>query len=634
MPKEEPNPQLWERVLTDPKYLLGAVGVTGVLAVAVWVLIPSGGTGDGIAETGQPGALFASRAQEAAASPKKRERRKRERRSLMPAEPVFGDEDGAPIPEGAAPPSGSPVTGPAGVKGRLQPSDSPSEPEQVGEAQVPAVGEERFEAQGTLGKRDFGSSGKFSGGGASAGGGGGGASMTGGAALAKAPVTAGSARAAAPAMAAAPRAKGGSMLRAAAGFTGGSAGPSVAAAGARPASGAGASPGPTGATGFDTSPFGWGGTGRTGGPGTAPPVPPSPPVEAAGPVGSGTGGGSGGGSGSGGRGGGEFAEGGDRGPAAKAAELVAVSGELKRAADALETNAARPALAETARLAESLAAASAGASGDMAAFKARVDADQAYFTSIYNAPDIAANLDGVEEALHDSQDGIVERLDANAQRLNGTRTCLQRYATGSLAAGADLSGAGSCARTAESGLDQRDSDVRKINSLKLAAEGWAQSAAAEVRPGCPKPARPPATAKEIAACNALDYIAQSAGVHSSKLGGASSRLDGVGPGSSGSSLAEAVDDQRRLVGEQRSLVGSRSLPPGVPSSELRQYLDRAVLSLDTAAGSLRQSAGGSLPAGQRAGEAARGTSKLMEGLAEVREASRLSTIVSKNQPKQ
>lgn len=507
-------------------------------------------------------------------------------------------------------------------------------------AAAPSVGatettaaSDAFRAEGTLEKRAFGGgkSGGYGGAGGGAGAAGGAGALGGSvpsASADKTAITASLSRVVA--LGPSGARVGGGQMRASSGFSGAGQGASLGAAGARAASAATGAAGAGGTTGDGSGDAagmisGASGSGQAGGAGL-----PSAPEAAAG--GGGSEGKSGGG---GGGGGGAILGAGKDGGEAQATEqdLAQAAAAFSAQADALEADAARPGVQEVARMTDATADAAAGAVGDLNDFYGRVQDDRKYFNVTYKQPEIVDPLESVDEALTDSQDGVVTRLKSSDQRLTDASGCLKQFASGTLSLKTEMTRVVGCMKTAEGGMDQRERDLKKVVGLKRAVDRWATTAVNSVKGLCPLPAKQP-TAEEKPHCDALDQLKASASIHDTKLGSAQSRLNTVQPNPNiANELPGTIAAKRDLVLERRRLLDDMVLPPGTPSAILRGQLAEALLNLDFASGWWKKVATGAVPPEERAGEASRATSKLVSAIVSLREASRVAGILAKHAPK-
>ncbi|MBI4423037.1 MAG: hypothetical protein HY554_04890, partial [Elusimicrobia bacterium] len=101
--RSKPEPPWWQRVATDPRWLLGAVASVGVLGLGVWVLLPASQDETLSSDAQEPAYSYSD------ASGAKRGRKKRRKlkglASVIPMELASEDpEEGAPLIEASAAP--------------------------------------------------------------------------------------------------------------------------------------------------------------------------------------------------------------------------------------------------------------------------------------------------------------------------------------------------------------------------------------------------------------------------------------------------------------------------------------------------------------------------------------------------
>lgn len=625
---------LWDRILNEPKYMIGSVGAVGLAVVLAWTFMPALMPDD--LSSGGDGAVFDSR--NAATGEKSGSRRKRRSRRLSIIPMDMASEESESAAQAAAPaPSGPGSTamvsapqGSAETPGMetqtlaAAPGVGPSEPAAVSDA---------FRAEGTLDKKAFGGrkSGGYGGAGGGAGAAGGPGALGGSvpsASADKTAITASLSRVVA--LGPSGARVGGGQMRAGSGFSDSGQGAAIAGAGLRQAGASIGAARPGGTTGDGSDSGANAITGASSGQlGGGAGLPSAPEAIAGGGSGEAK---SGGGGGGGGVGGGSGNEGGEA--QATEQDLMQAAAIFAAQADALEADAGRPAVQEVARMTDATADAAAGAIGDLNAFYGRVESDRTYFNVTYKQPEIVSPLDSVDEALTDSQDGIVTRLQSSDQRLSSASGCLKQFASGTLSLKTEMTKVVGCMKTAEGGMDQRERDLKKVMGLKRAVDRWSTTAVNSVKGKCPLPAKQP-TPDEKPHCDALNQLEASASFHETKLGSAQSRLNTVQPDANVSNqLPGTISSKRDIVAERRRMLDDLVLPPGTPSAILRGQLADAILNLDFASGWWRKVAAGSVAAEERAGEASRATGKLVTAIVSLREASRVAGILAKHAPKQ
>lgn len=627
---------LWDRVLTEPRYMVGAVGGVGILAVLAWTFLPALAPDE--LSMGGDSAVFDSRSAASGGQQNQRRKRRSRRLSVLPLE-MEKDEAETPVLASASPalPAGGPgssalVTAPQTDGGAMLPAQGGLGEVTIANTESTAA-TDAFRAEGTLDKKGFNAKkGGFggAGGGASAGAGGGGMSLdpaSPSASVNKVALTQSLARVAALGPSGAKI--GGGQLRASSGLGGGGGQASaIAASGARSARasvGAGDSSGATGqsdgaAIGGASGEAPRGGAASLGG---------APEAGADGGAAK------------------EKSAGGGAGGVAPAADLgkdrleaQATQSDLLDAAavfaaqaDALEAEAARPAAQEVARMADETSAAAAAAVGELNSFAARVQSDRQYFNVTYNYPEIIAPLDSVDEALGDAQDGVIPRLQASGQTLALAAGCLRQVASGALSLKLETGRVVTCMKNAEGGMDQRERDMRKVIGIKRAVDRWGITAKNAVKPLCPLPARQP-TLDEKPHCAALDQITASATHNTNKLGAAQAGLDTVQPEANVSNrLPGEIAAKRAAIADRRKALDDLKLPGNRASAVLKGQMAEAILNLDFASGWWRKVAAGSVPPEERAGEAARATSKLVQAIVNLRESSLQAGILAQHAPK-
>ncbi|MBI4348559.1 MAG: hypothetical protein HY553_17090 [Elusimicrobia bacterium] len=638
MNRSQPS-TFFDRLMSEPKLMLGAVGAVGAVAVLLWTIFPSMSPND-VTVGGEGETLFASRE---AANSGARTRRKRRTRKLSilsnEAEVPLEDTE-APVLASAMPGTASASAGAARPKGSLQ-TLSLGEPGTGGVQAAPEQGPdggpapgEAFRAPGSLEGGAFGKQSSF--GATGSGGGGGGAAAGGpGAALGRGAMRVG--------------AMGGGRSGVA---------PALAGSGVRPVTGASAYGGGGGLTGQGLGNAGGqaGGAALNGGPvraGGAPAVGQAKDAAAGGGGPAAAAGGHGGGAG-----GAADHEAQCEGPdcepepqipqaapakMAKAADIEAGRQAFLTVASALEDVAKASAMAVSG-MTLAYSGATAGAVPDVQAFGGRVEGDRG---ELVDYPDIVDSLQDVNRALNDPADGIVTRLNANKTRLNNSTLCLRSLSTSANAFTSNVTGpAASCHSLAQDSLSQRTRDYNKIQNLRTASGRWADSAIAFLTPLCypptPSPAPSPTptpTPEQIKHCNALQRVTDSKGIEVGKLGDAMTKLDvdwNIGSQTSAPFSGSIMTGRNRVRDEIRRLE-TMLIPQGLQTGHMYSQLQAAVIALDAAAGGWQDAHTGNVAANKtvsqsitdaRITQAAAASGKLVQAIGNLKEAARAMEIVA------
>ncbi|MCX5790482.1 MAG: hypothetical protein NTX64_18575 [Elusimicrobia bacterium] len=618
--------------MTDPKWLLGGLVVVGLAGVTVWSLLPQTVPSENSAEWTSQGPVFNPADRSAAQAPLARpspESPQRPSRRLA----VLPMELNEPSASAAAP---QPPKAPAAAVARKLPNMGPGDSGmQVDAAQFTAdAGGEAFHAEGALSPQGFGKSG-----GAASPGGGGTGAMAPGAAPKTAPAGALDAGATAaqavasgrtaPPIAGVAKARTGRPGRS--GFQsetqrgGGS-----AALGSSPGGGARALAAAVqgGAGGGGAAPVGGAGGavvngGAAGAPTTANAAGLNAPANAA-PAGGDMGNvqQNDGGNATGQPGGLQKTTPGDpdagKDPATQG-QINGWKGKLSAQADGLSSDVAGPAAFQLGLMSKDYGANSGKASVALEACGQRVKSDIAYFAGS-PFPDAAAGLPDVDKALHDPDEGIVTRLQANGGRLSNTYVCLNRMG-GDVGMFYKYGYAMECHGNADAGLAQWSSDLQKISSLQNALDGWANSQIAYFQYGCPDPAHP--TAKQKPYCDGLARVQASKATEDGQLGGARSAL--AMPWKAINAVRAArfpglIDRHRQAVAQIKGEEEGLALPHAEASGDARARIADAVTQLGLASAGWNQAVTGAVPEDQRGSVAAQAEQQVVQAMTNLRQA--------------
>src|SRR5207249_3344578 len=133
----------------------------------------------------------------------------------------------------------------------------------------------------------------------------------------------------------------------------------------------------------------------------------------------------------------------------------------------------------------------------------------------------AGQLSDVDDALTDSSEGLMTRLNAGRNQLNADSSCLSRLAR-QASAFADDAQSMTCHQKTGGALAEFQRHTEKLLQLRRAIDGWAGSAIAAFQAGCPDPANPTAAQKPY--CDGMARVRASQAAEDGQLDGAVAAL--------------------------------------------------------------------------------------------------------------